>query len=74
MAELAVRIYREEGGFLAVMDGWGTVHGRTLKEASDNSRALLQDIVTVVFFDCARIDPTGASLAARFPLDLRRLH
>jgi hypothetical protein len=73
MAELAVRIYREETGFLAVMDGWGTVRGRTLKEVIDNSRALLQDIVTAAFPDRPRIDPAGASLVVRFSVELRRV-
>jgi hypothetical protein len=73
VAELAVRIYREEGGFLSVMDGWGTVHGRTLKEVIDNSRAQLQDGVTAAFPDRARIDPAGASLVVRFSVELRRV-
>jgi hypothetical protein len=73
MAELAIRIYREEGGFLAVMDGWGTVRGRTLKEVIDNSRALLQDIVTAAFPNRARSDRAGASLVVRFSLELRRV-
>jgi hypothetical protein len=73
VAEFAVRIYREEGGFLAVMDDWGTVRGRTLKEVIDHSRALLQDIVTAAFPDRSRIDPAGASLVVRFSVELRRL-
>jgi hypothetical protein len=73
VAGFAIWICPEEGSFLGIVNGWGTVDGRAPREVIDNSRALFQGIVTAAFPDHPQLDPAGASLVVRFSLGQRRV-
>ena len=70
MAEIVARLYRDEGGYRAVVDGWGSFRGATLRETVENARRALENVVAGAFPDRPGIDPLGADLVVHFRLRL----
>lgn len=71
MAQFAARIYRERGTYRAVVDGWGTVEGATLAEATQQARRMLLGVLDAAYPDRSGIEPRGAHLVVWFEVELR---
>ena len=71
MAQFAVRVYRGGSGFRAVVDGWGSVEGRTLAETTEMARRLLLGVLGAAYPERPAAEPLGACLVVWFDVELR---
>ncbi len=69
-----VRVFRTPAGYLAWIDGLGTVEGRTLKETRRAARRFVTAVLAGAFPDRPDIDPAGAHEVLRFHIELRARH
>jgi len=56
VASFLVRIFRDQSGYLGVIDGWGSVQGSTLSEVREEARNLVREIVAGAFPPRTRIE------------------
>jgi hypothetical protein len=49
VASFLVRIFREKTGYLAVVDGWGTVQSPTLRGVREEAKSFVRGIVDGAF-------------------------
>lgn len=70
MPSFQVRVFRKEGGYLAWIDGIGTVEGRTLAETRRETREFIRTVLGGAFPDRPAIDPAGAREVLQFVIDL----
>jgi len=66
-----VRVFRKQGGYLAWIDGIGTVEGRTLAETRRVARTFIRTVLGGAFPDRPSIDPAGAEEVLQFVVDVR---
>jgi hypothetical protein len=66
-----VRVFRKDGGYLAWIDGIGTVEGRTLAETRREARKFIRTVLGGAFPDRPSIDPAGAEEVLQFVVDVR---
>jgi hypothetical protein len=66
-----VRLFRTPGGYLAWVDGLGTIEAPTLREARQEARRFVHAVVGGAFPDRPDIDPAGAVEVLRFRLVVR---
>ncbi|MGD0250769.1 MAG: hypothetical protein ABSB97_07810 [Thermoplasmata archaeon] len=66
-----VRLFRTSGGYLAWIDGLGTVEAPTLSAARREARRFVHSVVGGAFPDRPDIDPAGAVEVLRFRVDVR---
>jgi len=66
-----VRVFRTEEGYLAWIDGLGTVEGRTLTDIRREARRFIRTVVGGAFPDRPRIDPAGATEVLQFDWEVR---
>ncbi len=51
-----MRIFREKGDYLAVVDGWGTVRSPTLRGVREEAKRFVREIVDSAFPPRNRIE------------------
>jgi hypothetical protein len=66
-----VRLFRTSGGYLAWIDGLGTVEAPTLSATRREARRFVRSVVGGAFPDLPDIDPAGAVEVLRFRVDVR---
>jgi hypothetical protein len=66
-----VRVFRTPSGYLAWIDGLGTVEAPTLGAARREARRFVTSVVAGAFPDRPEIDAQGAHEILRFALDVR---
>ena len=66
-----VRLFRTPGGYLAWIDGLGTVEAPTLTAARREARRFVHAVLGGAFPDRPDIDPAGAVEVLRFRIDVR---
>jgi len=66
-----VRVFRKQGGYLAWIDGIGTVEGRTLSDTRREARQFIRTVLGGAFPDRPSIDPAGAQEVLEFRVDVR---
>jgi hypothetical protein len=66
-----VRVFRTEAGYLAWVDGLGTVEGRTLTETRLAALRFVQGVVGGAFPDRPAVDPAGAQEVLEFEVEVR---
>ena len=67
-----MRIFRTPTGYLAWIDGLGTVEARTLLETRREARRFVGAVLSGAFPDRPAIDPAGAREVLEFAVDIRR--
>lgn len=72
MPAFQVRIFRTPQGYLAWIDGLGTVEARTLVEARRAAHRFVEEVLGGAFPDRPRIDPAGAREVLEFTVSIRR--
>jgi hypothetical protein len=65
-------VFRTETGFLAWVDGLGTVEGRTLGETRRAARQLIRAVVGGAFPDRPAVDIAGAEEVLEFHVEVRQ--
>lgn len=71
MAAFHVRVFRTENGFLAWVDGLGTVEGRTLTETRREALRFLRAVVSGAFPDRPAVESAGAEELLEFSVEVR---
>ena len=64
-------MFRTETGYLAWVDGLGTVEGRTLMETRHAALRFVRAVVGGAFPDRPAVDPAGAQEMLEFQIDVR---
>ena len=67
-----MRVFRTPSGYLAWVEGLGTVEARTLDEARREARRLIAAVLAGAFPDRPDLDPAGAQEVLRFSVALRQ--
>ncbi len=65
-----MRLFRTSSGYLAWVDGLGTVEARTLTEARREARRFVETVLSGAFPERPDIDPAGAIEVLRFSVEL----
>ena len=63
-------MFRKEDGYLAWIDGIGTVEARTLAETRREARRFIRTVLGGAFPDRPAIDPAGAREVLQFVVDV----
>jgi hypothetical protein len=71
VSSFQVRVFRKADGYLAWIDGIGTVEGRTLAETRREARQFIRTVLGGAFPDRPAIDPAGAREVWQFLVDVR---
>lgn len=71
MASFLIRVFREESGYLAVVDGWGTVRSPTLLGVREEAKRLVREIVDGAFPSRSHIEQAGGIEILRLRLEVR---
>gem|GEM_PF-5154163 len=64
-------MFRTPRGYLAWVDGLGTVEGRTLSETRREARRFVEAVVGGAFPDRPRVEAAGAREVLEFAVDIR---
>ena len=70
-ASSLVRIFREQGDYLPVVDGWGTVRSPTLRGVREEAKHLVRDIVDGALPPRTRIEQAAGIEVLRLRLEIR---
>ncbi len=71
MAQFLVRIFRDRGDFLAVVDGWGTVRSPTLQAVREEAKKLVHEIINGAFHPRSAMDRKDGIEVLRLRLEVK---
>ncbi|MGA8511764.1 MAG: hypothetical protein WB778_03445, partial [Thermoplasmata archaeon] len=72
MSSFQVRVYKETGGYLAVIDGLGVVRAAKLTDVRNEASRFLEKVVAGAFPDRPPVQPAGAREVLRFRISVNR--
>jgi len=71
VSSFQVRVFRKQGGYLAWIDGIGTVEAKTLAATRREAREFIRRVLGGAFPDRPSIDPAGAEEVLQFVVEVR---
>ena len=71
MASFLVRIFHDKDGYLAVVDGWGTVRSPTLRGVREEAKRCVREIVDGAFPPRTHIEQAEGVEVLRLRLEVR---